>query len=314
MAKTTKVRRIAPWTPPADSEIQVSFEFFPPKTPAMEVQLWDAIQQLAPIAPRFVSVTYGAGGTTRERTHAMVQRIRTETDLEPAAHLTCVGATKDEIDAIARSYWDSGVRHIVALRGDPPHDGGPYQAHEGGYPYAAELVAGLKRVADFEISVAAYPEVHPEAAGAGADLDNLKRKLDAGANRAITQFFFDPACYLSFVDRARAAGIEAEIVPGILPITNFARTVEIAKNCGATVPPWLFAMFEDLQDDPDTRALMSAVAAAELCRHLQAHGVKEFHFYTLNRAGLAAAICRLLHAPIPITGIARDSFSRSAEA
>ena len=289
---------------PTGDGIAVSFEFFPPRTPAMETQLWAAIKQLEPLAPRFVSVTYGAGGGTRERTHAAVGRIRSETDLEPAAHLTCVGATRDEIDRVAETYAEVGVRHIVALRGDPPRETGRYEAHPDGYAYAADLVAGLKRVADFEISVAAYPEVHPEAGDAEADLDNLKRKLDAGANRAITQFFFDPACYLNFVERARAAGIEAPIVPGILPITNFARTVEIAKTCGTTIPPWLCAMFEDLKDDSDTRALVAAVVAAELCRQLQAHGVTEFHFYTLNRAALTAAICRLLHTPVPITGFA----------
>ncbi len=289
--------------PARDGDLALSFEFFPPKTPAMEERLWAAIGWLEPLAPRFVSVTYGAGGSTRARTHAMVGRILRETSLEPAAHLTCVEATRAEIDRIARGYWDLGVRHLVALRGDPP-GGGRYQAHPGGYAYAADLVAGLKRVADFEISVAAYPEVHPEALGATADLDNLKRKLDAGASRAITQFFFDPECYLRFLDRARAAGIAAPIVPGILPITNFARTLEIAKNCGASVPPWLTALFADTQDDPDTRNLVAAVAAAEQCRQLQAQGIEAFHFYTLNRADLTAAICRMLQTPIPIVGYA----------
>ena len=288
--------------PLSNDDLAFSFEFFPPKSPAMEERLWLEINRLEPLDPRFVSVTYGAGGSTRERTHRLVGRIRAETSLEPAAHLTCVGATREEIDEIARSYWDAGVRHIVALRGDPPGGmSGAYEPHPGGYAYGADLVAGLKRVADFEISVAAYPEVHPQALTADSDLDNLKRKLDAGANRAITQFFFDPECYLRFLDRARAAGITAPIVPGILPITNFARTAEIASKCQAAIPPWLAALFEGLQDNPDTRALISAVAGAELCRQLQAHGVKEFHFYTLNRAELTVAICRLLKAPIPIT-------------
>ena len=280
---------------------QVSFEFFPPNSPESEVRLWDEILRLEALEPRFVSVTYGAGGSTRERTHRIVSRIRKETLLEPAAHLTCVGAARAEIQEIAGQYWDAGVRHIVALRGDPPRDDGPYRPHPGGYPFAVDLVAGLREVADFEISVAAYPEVHPQAAGAEADLDNLKAKLDAGASRAITQFFFDPACYLRFRDRARAAGIEAPIVPGILPITNIERTVQIARNCGAGVPDWLPGLFDALDQDPRTRALVAAVAGAELCRQLQAHGVEEFHFYTLNRAELTVAICRLLNTPLPET-------------
>ncbi len=289
---------------PAD-DISVSFEFFPPNTPEAAERLWTVIRRLEALGPRFVSVTYGAGGSTRERTHAIVTRILAETSLLPAAHLTCVGAPREEIDEIARAYWEGGVRHLVALRGDPP--GGlseSYRPHPGGYAYAADLVAGLKRVADFEISVAAFPEVHPEALSAEQDLDNLKRKLDAGACRAITQFFFDPERYLRFVDRARAAGIDAPIVPGIFPITNFARTVEFAKKCGATVPAWLTALFEGVQDHSDTRNLVAAVAAAELCRQLQAQGVDEFHFYTLNRAELTTAICHMLRVPIPITGFA----------
>ena len=280
---------------------KISFEFFPPGSPQAEQRLWDEILKLEPLEPRFVSVTYGAGGSTRERTHRMVSRIRNDTLLEPAAHLTCVGASREEIQEIAGSYWDAGVRHIVALRGDPPRDAGPYVPHPGGYPFAVDLVAGLREVADFEISVAAYPEVHPQAAGAEADLDNLKAKLDAGASRAITQFFFDPVSYLRFRDRARAAGIEAPIVPGILPITNIERTVQIARNCGAGVPDWLPGLFDELDEDPQTRALVAAVAGAELCRQLQAHGVDEFHFYTLNRAELTVAICRLLNTPLPET-------------
>lgn len=279
----------------------ISFEFFPPKSEQAEERLWDEITRLEGLAPRFISVTYGAGGSTRERTHRIVSRIRAETDLEPAAHLTCVGASRAEIDEIARRYWAAGVRHIVALRGDPPAEAGAYQPHPGGYPFAVDLVAGLREVADFEISVAAYPEVHPQAAGAEADLDNLKRKLDAGANRAITQFFFDYTSYLRFLEKARAAGITAPIVPGILPIANLPRTVEIARNCGTVVPDWLPRLFDDLEDDPQTRALVAAVAGAELCRQLQAHGVEEFHFYTLNRAELTLAICRLLNTPVPVS-------------
>ncbi|MFQ6018397.1 MAG: methylenetetrahydrofolate reductase [NAD(P)H] [Kiloniellaceae bacterium] len=277
--------------------IAISFEFFPPKTPEMERRLWTAIKRLEPLSPRFVSVTYGADGSTRERTHATVERILTQTALVPAAHLTCVDARRDEIDRIARAYRDLGVRHIVALRGDPPGGAERYEPHPGGYPHAADLVAGLKRVADFEISVAAFPEVHPEAQSAEADLDNLKRKLDAGACRAITQFFFDPTIYLRFVDKARGAGITAPIVPGILPITNFARVAGFARKCGAALPDWLGARFEDLDDDADARNLVAAATAAELCRFLQAYGVDEFHFYTLNRAELTAAICRMLYAP-----------------
>ena len=280
---------------------QVSFEFFPPSKPEAEIKLWREILRLEEFEPRFVSVTYGAGGSTRERTHRIVSRIRTDSLLEPAAHLTCVGATREEIQEIAQSYWSAGVRHIVALRGDPPRDAGPYVPHPGGYPFAVDLVAGLKEVADFEISVAAYPEVHPQAAGAEADLDNLKAKLDAGANRAITQFFFDPVCYLRFVERARKAGISAPIVPGILPITNIERTIQIARNCGAGVPDWLAGLFDCLDEDPHARSLVAAVAGAELCRQLQAQGVDEFHFYTLNKAELTLAICRLLNTPLPAT-------------
>jgi methylenetetrahydrofolate reductase (NADPH) len=239
-------------------------------------------------------VTYGAGGTTRERTHATVERLRRETALEPAAHLTCVGATRDEIDAVARSYWQAGIRHLVALRGDAPPDSGRYAPHPGGYPYADALVAGLKRVADFEISVAAYPETHPEARSAADDLDHLKRKIDAGATRAITQFFFEPATYFRFRDRAAAAGIRLPIVPGILPVTNFAQVRKFAAACGASVPDWLGRAFEGLDDDPDTRRLVAATVAAEQVRGLQQGGVDEFHFYTLNRADLSFAICHLL--------------------
>ena len=298
-----------PGRPPA-----VSFEFFPPKNEKMEDQLWAAIERLEPLGPRFVSVTYGAGGTTRERTHRTVSRIRRETVLEPAAHLTCVGADRAEIDAVAGAYREAGIRHIVALRGDAPEGEDRFTPDPDGYAYAVDLVAGLAAIGGFEISVAAYPEVHPEAVNAGADLDNLKRKIDAGASRAITQFFFDPAVYFRFVDRARAAGITVPIVPGILPVTNFGQVTRFAAMCGASVPPWLALAFEGLDDDPETRRLVAMSVAFDQCRRLRAGGADEFHFYTLNRAGLAAAICRLLHAPVPITGFARDSLPRSAEA
>ena len=284
-------------TGPETDDLGFSFEFFPPKSAEMERRLWAAIMELEPLAPRFVSVTYGADGGTRERTHATVVRILEQTGLVPAAHLTCVGATREEIDEIAQAYWQAGVRHIVALRGDPPDGEVGYRPHPNGYDRAASLVAGLKRIADFEISVAAYPEIHPDSASGEADLDNLKRKLDAGATRAITQFFFDPTVYLRFVERARAAGIEAPIVPGILPISNFARTVDFAAKCGTAVPGWLSELFETLDDDPESRALVAAATAAEQCRYLQAYGVREFHFYTLNRAELTTAICRMLKAP-----------------
>jgi methylenetetrahydrofolate reductase (NADPH) len=272
----------------------VSFEFFPPKTDEMEEKLWQTIERLEWLAPRFVSVTYGAGGSTRERTHSTVTRIRRETALEPAAHLTCVGAGRAEIDAVAERYWAAGIRHIVALRGDPPVGAAGYLPHPEGYPYAADLVAGLRRVGNFEISVAAFPERHPEAMSAEADLDNLKRKIDAGANRAITQFFFDVDVYLRFVERARAAGITVPIVPGILPVTNFAQVKKFAAQCGASVPVWMAAQFEGLDDDPETRRLVAASIAAEQCRLLQQNGVNEFHFYTLNRADLTVAICHMI--------------------
>ncbi len=279
---------------PFPSALAVSFEFFPPKTEEMEAQLWQAIRRLEPLAPRFVSVTYGAGGSTRSRTHATVRRIEAETSLNAAAHLTCVGATREEIDEIAQAYWASGIRHIVALRGDAPPPQTRYAPHPGGYAYAADLVAGLKRVADFEISVAAYPETHPEAGDADSDLDNLRRKLDAGATRAITQYFFDIDVFLRFRDRCAARGITAPITPGILPVTNFAQVVKFSRACGTRVPAWLARLFEGLDDMPETRRLVAATAAAEQCRRLQEYGVGEFHFYTLNRADLAYAICHIL--------------------
>lgn len=272
----------------------VSFEFFPPNTEKMEATLWKSIERLAELEPRFVSVTYGADGSTRERTHAAVERIIAETELTPAPHLTCVGASRGEIDDIARDYWEMGVRHLVALRGDAPRDSGAYKPHPDGYAYASDLVAGLRKVADFDISVAAYPEVHPEAPDAAFDLDNLKRKLDAGATRAITQFFFDVELYLRFRDRCAGAGIESSIVPGILPISRFPQLERFAKMCGASVPDWLRDRFDGLEDDVDTRQLIAANVAIEQVRALQQEGIDEFHFYTLNRSELTYAICHAL--------------------
>ncbi len=272
-------------------DIQVSFEFFPPKTEKMEETLWESVKTLEPLAPRFVSVTYGAGGSTRERTHATVARIVRETSIPAAAHLTCVNATRDEVDAIARSYWEVGVRHIVAIRGDPPEQGAKFVAHTGGYANAAELVAGLKKVAPFEISVAAFPECHPDSPNVAADLDNLKRKVDAGANRATTQFFFDPECFFRFQDKVAAAGIDIEILPGIMPVTNFAAINRMAAMNGTSVPDWVGRLFEGLDDLPAARQLVAATIAAELCAQLYAGGVRHFHFYTLNRAELSYAIC-----------------------
>lgn len=272
----------------------ISFEFFPPKDEAGEAKLWETLDRLAPYGPRFVSVTYGAGGSTRERTSRIVTRIKRETGLEPAAHLTCVGATRGEVDDVARGWWEAGIRHVVALRGDAPAGSGGYSPHAGGYANAAELTAGLRRIGDFEISVGAYPESHPDSASPEADLDNLKRKLDAGATRAITQYFFDPATFLRFRDRCAAAGITAPIIPGVLPVTNFAKVVEFSAACGAAVPAWMAELFAGLDGDPETRQLVAATTASELCLALMAEAVADFHFYTLNRPQLAAAICRRL--------------------
>jgi methylenetetrahydrofolate reductase (NADPH) len=291
---SSDVRLAQPLFAEARGDIGVSFEFFPPKSEKMEATLWESIKTLEPLHPRFVSVTYGAGGSTRERTHATVARIHRETPLTAAAHLTCVEATRAEIDAVADAYWDAGVRHIVALRGDPPEAGTPFAPHPEGYANAADLVAGLKARHPFEISVAAYPECHPDSPDAKADVDNLKRKIDAGANRAITQFFFSPDCFFRFRDAVAAAGIDAELVPGILPVSNVAQTRRFAAMCGATIPEWLDELFEGLDERPDARRLVAATVAAELCGQLYAGGVRQFHFYTLNRAELAYAICHLL--------------------
>jgi len=272
----------------------ISFEFFPPKTEKMEESLWAAIETLMPLKPRFVSVTYGAGGSTRERTHATVERIARETSVPAAAHLTCVAATRDQIDEIAKEYWAAGVRHIVALRGDMPTLGDKFVPHPQGYQNAADLVAGLQKIAPFEISVAAYPEQHPDSASVEADLDNLKRKLDAGATRAITQFFFSAEAFFRFKDKALSAGIDAEIVPGILPVSNVAQARKFAAACGASIPAWMDRLFEGLDDHPAARQLVAATIAAEMSRRLYAGGVRHFHFYTLNRAELAFAICHML--------------------
>ena len=275
-------------------DIDVSFEFFPPKNDKSEEQLWDTVLALAPLRPDFVSVTYGAGGSTRERTHGTVARIIRETGLPTAAHLTCVDASRDEIREVAEGFWNAGVRHIVALRGDPPTMGDRFVPHPGGYASAADLVAGLKDIAPFDISVAAYPETHPEAQDPQADIDNLKRKLDAGASRAITQFFFAPEKFLRFRDLAAAQGIDAPILPGILPVSNVAQTRKFADACGAEIPKWMEELFEGLDNRPESRKLVAATIAAEMCRSLYAEGVRDFHFYTLNRAELSYAVCHLL--------------------
>lgn len=273
---------------------RISFEFFPPKTEKMEQQLWENIHRLSPLKPEFVSVTYGAGGSTRERTHETVKRIVQETSLNPAAHLTCVNASRGEVDDVARAYWEAGVRHIVALRGDAPEDEGQYKPHPQGYAYAADLVEGLKKIADFDISVAAYPEVHPEASSPEVDMENLKRKVDAGASRIITQFFFDPDCFLRFRDKAMAAGIKVPIVPGVIPIGNFWTVKKFGTLCGTDIPDWLERMFEGLEEDKRTHEMVAAAVAADICQQLRLSGVEDFHFYTLNRADLTYALCRML--------------------
>jgi methylenetetrahydrofolate reductase (NADPH) len=275
--------------------IDVSFEFFPPKSAEMETALWDSINRLAPLQPKFVSVTYGAGGSTRERTHATVARILRETEIKPAAHLTCVGATREQVDEVARDYWQVGVRHIVALRGDPQGGlGSAYAPTPGGYDNSTDLVRGLRAIGDFEISVSAYPEKHPESASFDQDIDVLKAKIDAGATRAITQFFFDNEIYFRFLDRVRAAGITIPIVPGITPVQNFKQTANFARRAGASVPDWLAERFAGLDDDPQTRRLIAAAVAAEQVFDLLDRGVEQFHFYTMNRADLVYAVCHLL--------------------
>ncbi|MEO1252211.1 MAG: methylenetetrahydrofolate reductase [NAD(P)H] [Pseudomonadota bacterium] len=277
------------------SALHVSFEFFPPKTEKMQEKLWSAIEKLAPLGPDFVSVTYGAGGSTRSRTHETVSRIVKETALPVAAHLTCVAATRDDIDAVLADYWAAGVKHIVALRGDPPGGPGePYSPHPGGYANAAELAAGARKIAPFEITVGCYPEKHPDSPSLVADIDHLKRKIDAGATRAITQFFYDNTVYLRYLEAVRKAGVEIPIVPGIMPITSFTGVRRMADVCGATLPGRLVKLFQNLDDDPATRQLIAATVAAEQCLDLAEHGVDHFHFYTLNRDDLAFALCHML--------------------
>jgi len=275
--------------------VKVSFEFSPPKTEAAERTLWETIERLTPLRPTFFSVTYGAGGSTRQRTHETVARLKKETGIDAAAHLTCVAATQGEINDVARAYWDAGIRHIVALRGDPPQGmGGKYCPHPGGYANAAALVGGLKKIGDFQISVAGYPEKHPDSADEKADLENLKRKVDAGADRCITQFFFEADDFLRFRDKTAAAGINVPVVPGIMPVSNFQGLTRMAGLCGSKVPAWLAEMFAGLDDDVETRRMIAATVAGDLCRLLQGEGVQQFHFYTLNRADLTFATCHLL--------------------
>jgi methylenetetrahydrofolate reductase (NADPH) len=291
--RTTEVMKTAA-SGAGEAPIKVSFEFFPPADAEMEATLWKSIERLAPLSPYFVSVTYGADGSTRERTHNVVTRIQRETSLVGAPHLTCVGSSRGEILDIARRYWDQGIRHLVALRGDPPQGQTSYVPHPDGFAYAVDLVAGLKTVGDFDISVAAYPEVHPEAPSAQFEIENLQRKIDSGASRAFTQFFFDNDAFLRFRDRCHAAGIRSPIVPGILPITRFPQVLRIAGRCGATIPDWLKDRFQGLDDDPDTRRLIAASVAIEQVEALRREGVRDFHFYTLNRAELTFAICHAL--------------------
>lgn len=275
-------------------DVRVSFEFSPPKTPEAEEKLWIAIERLAPLKPAFVSVTYGAGGSTRERTHATVKRIVNETDMKPAAHLTCVGASRDEIDAVIRGYWEAGVRHIVAIRGDMPDMEGPYRPHPDGYQSTAELVRGIRAIGDFEVSVSVYPERHPESASFDQDIDLLKAKIDAGATRAIAQFAFETVHYERLLERVRKAGIDIPIVPGIMPTTNFKGVLRMSERCGATVPDWLRSYYEGLDDDLTTRRLIAATVATEQIHELERLGFRDFHLYTLNQADLTYAICHIL--------------------
>ncbi|MFN4354802.1 methylenetetrahydrofolate reductase [NAD(P)H] [Parvibaculum sp.] len=280
--------------PERTERTKVSFEFFPPKSPEMEETLWKSIRRLEPLRPEFVSVTYGAGGSTRERTHATVKRIHDETTLEPVAHLTCVGASRAEVDDVIRAYWDAGIRHIVALRGDMPELGAPYQPHSDGYQSTPELIEGIRRIGDFDVIVSAYPEKHPESASLEADIELLKRKVDAGATRAITQFVFDTDRHVRFLEKVRKAGIEVPVVPGIMPTTNFKGTKRMAERCGASVPKWLEDYYIGLDDDLGTRKLISAYVAAEQVNRLRGYGFDRFHFYTLNQADLTFAICHVL--------------------
>jgi methylenetetrahydrofolate reductase (NADPH) len=276
------------------SPVAVSFEFFPPKTHEMETQLWNAIRRLAPLRPAFVSVTYGAGGSTRDRTHATVKRLVEETELQPAAHLTCVGATREEIDEVIREYWAAGVRHIVAIRGDMPESGQAYRSHAQGYQSTAELVAAIRAIAPFEVSVSAYPEKHPDSASLESDIDLLKAKIDAGASRAITQFAFDNEQVLRLRDRAQRAGVSVPIVPGLMPTTNFKGVKRMAGRCGASVPDWLAALYDGLDDDVESRKLIASAVLADQVQKLRDHGFAQFHFYTLNQAELTFAVCNML--------------------
>lgn len=274
---------------------KVSFEFFPPKTPDMEQKLWDSVRRLEPLRPDYVSVTYGAGGSTRERTHDIVRRMASETSLKPAGHITCVAATRPEIDQVLKDYWDAGVKRIVALRGDPTAGiGTKYAPHPGGYAYANDLIAGARRIADFDISVGCYPEVHPEASSLKGEVENLKRKFDAGATRAITQFFFEPDVFFRFLDAAHDAGITQPIVPGIMLQSNFKGLKRMADLCGTKIPARIADLYDGLDNDAETRDLVTAHVAAELCNRLAEQGVDHFHFYTMNRAGLSLSTCRLL--------------------
>ncbi len=274
----------------------ISFEFFPPAPGAAEGRFWNTVERLAPLKPAFLSITYGAGGTTQARSDRIVRALIARGGLQPAGHLTCVGAARAAVDELARAWVQAGLRRVVALRGDMPGLSVPYAPHPEGYRDAADLVAGLRRIADFDISVAAYPECHPDSPTPAHDLDNLKRKFDAGADRALTQYFFDAEVYLRFRDRAAKAGIQAPIVPGIMPITNFAKLCDFSRRCGASIPPWLAERFDGLDDDPETRAMVAATTACELCRRLMAEGETAFHVYTLNQAPLSVAVCRMLGA------------------
>ncbi len=288
------IEKHLPFIYPDKSNVRVSFEFFPPKTEAMENGLWEAIDILSKFRPEFFSVTYGAGGTTRERTHKAVIDIQNKTNIKAAAHLTCIGASKKEIDEIAKKYWKEGIKHIVALRGDTPKIKEKYIPKPSGYAYASDLVLGLKNIADFEITVAGYPETHPEAISPEADLDNMKRKIDAGANRIITQYFIDPELFLHYRDKLRDRGINVPIIAGILPVTNFKKLLEFSALCNTSIPKWMYSIFENLDNSPNTTKLIAATIAAEQCKILYQNGVSDFHFYTLNRAELSAAICQML--------------------